>query len=127
MGTITNPLNTLKVTILQALLTPLTNIQAAIASIEANPNPANAANQFAVIEAQVLTVQLELPALVPTLESEGIAVAAQYAGEGLGQIIADVQAQIAAASATSSAGGSSAPVAPVVPVVGSTKEESAAE
>jgi hypothetical protein len=92
-----NPLNALKIAILQALLTPITNIQTAVANVEANPTIANATQQLAIIQGQVLTLELEAPALLPTVEGDILAAGAQEVNDGLGSIISDINAQIAAA------------------------------
>jgi hypothetical protein len=94
-----NPLNALKIAVLQALLTPITNINAAFVNLEATPTAANAAEQLAIIKGQELTLALELPALIPTLEGDVIAAGAAEVQVGLGDIIAEISAQIAAAQA----------------------------
>jgi hypothetical protein len=94
MNTTPNPLNALQTTILQAFLPTLTNIQAAFNDIELNPTQAEVATQFAVIQGQVVTLELTLPALVPALEGDAIAAGAQQASNGLGSIIAAINNQL---------------------------------
>jgi hypothetical protein len=96
-----DPISALKAAVLTALLAPLQNISASFAAIEASPTEETILTEFAKIKGQEVTLVLELPALVPTLEGDAIALAAKDAQGGLANLISAIQGQITPPAAKS--------------------------
>jgi len=96
MGTPANILSTLEATAAQVLITDLSTLKGDFDAITANPNPMEAQMELAQAMGQLLTMEAQLPALLPLAEGAAIQATSSGISSLLADIIAKVQAQFPA-------------------------------